>query len=63
MDPLTAALQLATTIAEIVKLTIEAQPMEVRAEYAKQALADFKAWRLFLAKLPGWPSGSGLPEV
>lgn len=50
MDPLTAALQLANTIAEIVKLSIEAQPPEVRAEFAKMQLEDFKRWRDFLDK-------------
>jgi len=50
MDPLTAALQLANTIAQIVKLAIEAQPMDVRAEYAKIQLEDLKAWRAFLDK-------------
>jgi hypothetical protein len=51
MDPLTAALQLANTIAEIVKLTIEAQPPEVRAAYAKAQLEDFQKWRDFLSRL------------
>lgn len=50
MDPLTAALQLANTIAQIVKLTIEAQPPEVRAEYAKLQLEDLKRWWEFLDK-------------
>jgi hypothetical protein len=50
MDPLTAALVLANTIAEIVKLSIEAQPPEVRAEYAKAQLDDFQKWRAFLER-------------
>jgi hypothetical protein len=51
MDPLTAALQLANTIAQIVLLSIQAQPPEVRAEYAKAQLEDFRHWRTFLDKL------------
>lgn len=50
MDPLTAALQLANTIADIVKLSIESQPPEVRAEFAKMQLEDLKAWRQLLAR-------------
>lgn len=48
VDPLTAGLNLANTIAEIVKISIESQPEEVRAEYAKMQLEDFKKWRDFL---------------
>lgn len=51
MDPLTAALQLANTIAEIVKLAIESQPPEVRAELARMQLDDLKAWRDFIQRL------------
>lgn len=51
MDPITAALVLANTIAEIVKLSIEAQPPAVRAEYAKIQLEDFQKWRDFLQQL------------
>jgi hypothetical protein len=51
VDPLTAALVLANTIAEIVKLAIEAQPPEVRAEFARIQLEDLKAWRAFLERL------------
>ncbi len=51
MEPLTAALMLANTIAEIVKLTIEAQPPEVRAKYAEIQLADLLKWRAFLERL------------
>jgi hypothetical protein len=36
MDPLTAALLLANTIAEIVKLLIESQPLDVREDYARK---------------------------
>jgi len=48
MDPLTAALQLANTVAEIVKLAIEGQPAEVKAELWRQYLEDAKAFRAFL---------------
>lgn len=51
MDPVTAALQLATTIAEIIKLAIESQPPDVRAEYARQQLEDAKIWRALLEPL------------
>jgi hypothetical protein len=51
MDPLTAALNLANTIAEIVKLAIESQPPEVRAEIARMHLEDMKRWREFIEKI------------
>jgi hypothetical protein len=51
MDPLTAALQLARTIAEIIKLVIESQPADVRAEFARIHLEDLKRWRDFVDKL------------
>jgi hypothetical protein len=47
MDPITAALKLADTIAEIVKLAMESQPPEVRAELWRMHLEDMKAWRSF----------------
>lgn len=57
MDPLTAGLILLNTVAEIIKLAIESQPMETRAEYARMALNDYKESRrwienLFKVKLP-----------
>jgi len=55
MDPLTAALILANTIAEIVKMAIEAQPAETRAEYARVQLEDWKLWRAFLERLRPQP--------
>ncbi len=51
MDPLTAALQLANTIAEIVKLAIESQPADVRAELARLHLEEFRRWQTFLERL------------
>ncbi len=50
MDPLTAALTLANTIAQIVLLSIQSQPPEVRAEYAKIQLENLQQWRAFLDK-------------
>lgn len=50
MDPITAALNLANTIAEIVKLSIESQPPEVRAEFARMQMEDMKRWREFLER-------------
>jgi hypothetical protein len=51
MDPLTAVLQLANTIAEIVKLAMEGQPPDVRAELWRQHLEDENAWREFWSHL------------
>ena len=48
MDPLTLALQLANTIAQIVLLSIQSQPPELRAAYAKIELENLQAWRAFL---------------
>lgn len=50
MDPFTALVQLANTIAQIVLLSIESQPADVRAEYARQQLEAFKAWLAFLER-------------
>lgn len=54
MDPLTAALILANTIAELIKLAIESQPIETRADFARLQLEDYKKWREFIDrfKLP-----------
>lgn len=51
MDPLTAGLQLANTIAQIVLLGMESQPPEVRAELARAQLDAWKAWVAFLNHL------------
>lgn len=50
MDPITAALTLANTIAEIIKLSIESQPPDVRAEFARQQAEDLKRWREVMEK-------------
>jgi len=59
MDPLTAALNLATTVAQIVKLVIESQPPEVRAEFARIHLEDLKHWREVIDKLVKRGSSAG----
>ena len=54
MDPLTltaAALNLATKIAEIILISIQSQPPEVRAEYARIQFEDFKKFRDWLISL------------
>lgn len=45
MDPLTAALQLANTLAQIYLVGLQAQSPEQRAEFARMQLEDMKAWR------------------
>ena len=50
MDPLTAALLLANTIAKIVLLSIESQPPEVRAEFARLHLEQLQQWLKFLER-------------
>jgi hypothetical protein len=50
MDPLTAALQLATVIAEIIKTAMADQPPDVKAALWKEHLADVQAWREFWQK-------------
>ena len=55
MDPFTAALLLANTIAEIVKLTIESTPPEVRAEQAKIHLEFLKRFLEFVQNLKKLP--------
>jgi hypothetical protein len=50
MDPLTAALLLATEIAKLIHVAIESQPPDVRAEFAKMHLEDMQKWRAFLER-------------
>lgn len=47
MDPLTAALNLATKLAEIHLATLQLMPEAERAAYAKMIVADMTAWREF----------------
>ncbi len=51
MDPITAALVLANTIAEIIKLAIEATPIEIRAQFAREQLEGLKQLRALLERL------------
>lgn len=51
MDPLTAALQLANTIAEIVKQAMADQPPEVKRQLWEWYVQDAKAWRDFWARI------------
>lgn len=51
MDPLTAALELANTIARIFEKAIDSQPPDVRAELWRMYLEDVKAWRAFFDSL------------
>lgn len=46
-DPITAALELATAITEVIKLAMEGQPPDVRAELWRMHVEDVKAWRTF----------------
>lgn len=54
MDPLTAALNLANTIAELWRMHLESLPEEQRRELAKQAHEDLQAWRKFFERFK-WP--------
>ena len=51
MDPITAALNLATKLAEIHLETLRAMPEPEKAAYAKMIVADMTAWREFWQKL------------
>ena len=53
MDPLTAALNLCNTIADIVKLELESATPDVRAERARIHLEELQHWRAFLEQLRG----------
>jgi len=47
VDPLTAALTLATAIVNLCVTVIESQPPELRAAIALQQWDDFQHWRAF----------------
>ena len=55
MDPITAALQLANTIAQIWLLTLQSMPPEQRAAQVEMSVKNMQMWqRLFAGiKLPG----------
>ena len=48
MDPVTAALNLATEVVKLIALIVETTPPEVRDERAKIALEDLRRWREFV---------------
>lgn len=50
MDPLTAALNLANTIAQIILISVQSQPPDVRAEYAKAQLDAFHQWQALIER-------------
>lgn len=51
MDPLTAALELANTVAKIVLVIIESTPPEIRAEQAKMNFDTLKKLVDFIEKI------------
>lgn len=51
MDPLTAALTLASDIVKLITVAIESQPPELRAEFAKAQLEGLKRWQDFLDRV------------
>jgi len=51
MDPLTAALELANTIAKIILISIESTPPEIRAEQARLNFEVLKKVLEFIDKL------------
>lgn len=53
MDPITAALNLATEVVKLIILIIETTPPELRAAQAEQAAKDLRLWQAFIEKLSG----------
>jgi len=51
MDPLTAALNLATEVVKLIALIIQTTPPELRAAQAEQALKDLRTWQAFIEKV------------
>jgi hypothetical protein len=51
MDPITAALELANTIARIVEKVIDALPAEEKTAFAKIQLDNLKRWQDIVDKL------------
>ncbi len=51
MDPITAALNLATEVVKLIVLIIETTPPELRAAQAEQALKDLRTWQALIDKL------------
>lgn len=48
MDPVTAALVLATEVVRLITLIIQTTPEDVRAERARIALEDLRRWQAFV---------------
>lgn len=48
MDPLTAALTLATEVVKLIGMIIQHTPPDVREERARMALEDLRQWREFV---------------
>ena len=55
MDPITAALLLGTEVVRLIEKILDGMPAEVKAEYAKLALEDLRAWRAFLERFKVTP--------
>lgn len=51
MDPITAALTLATELVKLTVLIIESHPPELRAKVAAQQWEDLQRWRTFFERL------------
>ena len=48
MDPVTAALTLATEVVKLIALIIQTTPEAVRDERARMALEDLRKWQAFV---------------
>lgn len=53
MDPVTQALTLAATIAQIILTSIQAMPPDQRAEFARLQLEDLRRWHDLIDKIIG----------
>ena len=51
MDPLTAALNLATALVEVWAKIIDAMPPDAKAEFGRLAVEDMRRWQSLLAPL------------
>ena len=48
MDPVTAALTLATEVVKLIALIIQTTPEDLRDERARMALDDLRKWQAFV---------------
>lgn len=48
MDPVTAALTLATEVVKLIALIIQTTPEDLRDERARMALEDLRKWQAFV---------------